>query len=81
MPSDAPDERAPQTLKGGRRPRARAASTLNLPVRCTPDEKERWARAAKVLDVTLADVAREAWNRLYVRMLEQEGKVKRWSKQ
>lgn len=64
-----------------RRPRARAASTMNLPVRCTPDEKERWARAAKVMDVTLADVAREAWNLLSVRAAEREEKVKRWSKQ
>ena len=64
-----------------RRPRARAASTLNLPVRCTPEEKQKWNRAAEVMDVTLADVAREAWNRLYVEMAKEEEKVKRWSKQ
>ena len=64
-----------------KRPSARAASTMNLPVRCTPSEKENWLRAAKVMDVTLADVAREAWNRLYVEMVEEEKKVKRWSKQ
>lgn len=63
------------------RPRARAASTLNLPVRCTPEEKQRWNRAAEVMDVTLADVAREAWNLLSVRAAERESKVKRWSKQ
>jgi hypothetical protein len=64
-----------------RRPSARAAFTMNFSVRCTPSEKERWERAAKVMDVTLADVAREAWNRLNVEMAKEEEKVKRWSKQ
>jgi hypothetical protein len=50
-------------------------------VRCTPEEKQKWNRAAEVMDVTLADVAREAWNRLYVEMAKEEEKVKRWSKQ
>lgn len=64
-----------------RRPSARASSAVvELSVRCTPNEKAKWERASYVMDVTLADVAREAWNRLHVEMAKEEEKVKRWSK-
>lgn len=55
-------------------------STMALVVRCAHSDKEKWARAAEVMDTTLEEVARTAWNRLYVEMLEEEKKVKRWSK-
>lgn len=83
MTRDEPDEcsgePAPAPVRT-KRPSARAMCTLTVPVRCTPAEKENWARAAGVMDTTLAEVAREAWNRLYVSMLEEEKKIKRWSK-
>lgn len=55
-------------------------STMALVVRCAHSDKEKWARAAEVMDTTLEEVARTAWNRLYVEMQEEEKKVKRWSK-
>ena len=64
----------------GKRPSARAQRTMTLAVRCAPQDMQKWARAAEVMDTTLEEVAREAWNRLYVEMQEEEKKVKRWSK-
>jgi len=63
-----------------RRPSARAASTMTLSVRCTPEERKRWERASFVLGVRLEDAAREAWNLLHVRTAKEEEVVRRWSK-
>ena len=63
-----------------KRPSARARRTMTLAVRCAPQDMQKWARAAEVMDTTLEEVAREAWNRLYIEMQEEEKKVKRWSK-
>jgi hypothetical protein len=44
--------------------RASAASSAQVPVRCTLEERERWRAAADAAGVSLSDVAREAWERL-----------------
>ena len=63
-----------------RRPSARAASTMTLSVRCTPEERKKWERASFVLGVRLEDAAREAWNLLHVRAAKEEETVRLWSK-
>lgn len=50
--------------RGGTPPRAGAPSTVLVPVRCTPEERERWQAAADAAGTTLSAVARQAWDAL-----------------
>lgn len=43
---------------GGRPPRAGAAATDKLQVKCTTEERTRWTEAAKRKGVVLSDVVR-----------------------
>lgn len=48
----------------GSKPKRGAPAGVNIPVRVTPEERERYRTAAEALGVTLSDVAREAWERM-----------------
>lgn len=55
---------APREHRGGPTPRAGKPSTINMLVRATPEERERWQAAADAAGTTLSAVARAAWERL-----------------
>jgi hypothetical protein len=54
--------------RGGRPPRAGVARSVSVDVPLTPEERERYRRAAEAAGTSLADEARRAWERLEQRV-------------